>query len=336
MSLRVCAILTLIFFLAPLANPKDKNKNVLPEYVLSARTVAVIENPNSKVPLLNPAENRVAVVDPGSDQVIDSIPLSSAPQGIAISRDGSFLLAVLPNAGQLAKVHLPDKTVTQMNITGASAVAILPSGQKTYVTQTTATGTSVSVVDPSTLTVLKSIPLAGAGSVIDNINAAPSGLKAYVSFGGIDTTVAVIDTALDQLKASINAQTYYHDEVAFSADSSLAVVSSRGANCPTNGGFSQLDAVNDVFLSADNLTSGKIGVKVSADKTRAYLPDTCGTGNLLVFDLATNTLVDSIPTGLTNEPSAILLFENTGKAFLVDETGTMSDVNLSARSHFTL
>ncbi len=63
MSLRVCAILTLIFFLAPLANPKDKNKNVLPEYVLSARTVAVIENPNSKVPLLNPAENRVAQQD---------------------------------------------------------------------------------------------------------------------------------------------------------------------------------------------------------------------------------------------------------------------------------
>jgi subtilisin family serine protease len=282
-----------------------------------------------------PAENRIAVVDPGSDQVIDSIPLPSAPQGIAISRDGSFLLAVLPNAGQLAKVHLPDKIVTQMNITGAGAVAILTNGQKAYVTQNTATGTSVSVIDPSTLTLTKSITLAGAGSVVNNINIAPSGLKAYVSFGGIDTTVGVIDTALDQLKATINAQTYYHDEVAFSADSSLAVVSSRGANCPTNGGFSQLDAVNDVFLSADNLTSGKIGVKVSTDKTKAYLPDTCGAGNLLVFDLAMNTLADSIPTGLTNEPSAILLFENTGKAFLVDETGTMSDVDLNARSHFT-
>jgi DNA-binding beta-propeller fold protein YncE len=160
-----------------------------------------------------------------------------------------------------------------MNITGAGAVAILPSGQKAYVTQTTATGTSVSVIDPSSLTVLKSTPLVGEGSVIDNINIAPSGLKAYVSFGGVDTTVAVIDTTLDQVKTSINAQTYYHDEVAFSGDSSLAVVSSRGLNCPTNGGFSQLDAANDVLLSADNLTSGKIGVKVSADKTKAYLPD---------------------------------------------------------------
>lgn len=281
-----------------------------------------------------PAENRIAVVDPASDQVIDSIPLPSSPQGIAASKDGSFVLAVLSNISQLAKVHLPDKTVTQMNLPGG-AVAILPNGQKAYVTQNTATGTSVSVIDPSTLTLTKSITLAGAGSVVNNINIAPSGLKAYVSFGGIDTTVGVIDTTLDQLKATINAQTYYHDEVAFSADSSLAVVSSRGANCPTNGGFSQLDAVNDVFLSADNLTSGKIGVKVSTDKTKAYLPDTCGAGNLLVFALATNTLVDSIPTGLTNEPSAVLLFENTGKAFLVDETGTMSDVNLSARSHFT-
>jgi hypothetical protein len=63
MSLRVCAILTLAFFLAPLGNPKDKNKNILPDYVLTARTVAVIENPYAKVPLLNPAENRVAQQD---------------------------------------------------------------------------------------------------------------------------------------------------------------------------------------------------------------------------------------------------------------------------------
>ncbi len=94
-----------------------------------------------------------------------------------------------------------------------------------------------------------------------------------------------------------------------------------------------MDAVNDVFLSANNLTSGKIGVQVSADGSKAYLPDTCGTGNLLVFDLKTNTLLDSIPTGLTNEPSAIVLLENAGRVFMVDETGTISDVNLNTRSH---
>ena len=63
MSLRVSAIVTLVFLLAPLANPKDKHKNILPEYVLTARTVAVIEDPYAKVPLLNPAENRVAQQD---------------------------------------------------------------------------------------------------------------------------------------------------------------------------------------------------------------------------------------------------------------------------------
>ncbi len=63
MSLRVSAIVTLCFFSALLANSKDKNKNILPEYVLTARTVAVIEDPYAKVPLLNPAENRVAQQD---------------------------------------------------------------------------------------------------------------------------------------------------------------------------------------------------------------------------------------------------------------------------------
>ena len=63
MSTRVSAFLAFILLLNSLGFAGEKKKTILPDYVLQAHTVAVIVNPGSETPLLNPGENRQAQDD---------------------------------------------------------------------------------------------------------------------------------------------------------------------------------------------------------------------------------------------------------------------------------
>ena len=65
MSIRVS--MTILFFIAlalvPLTSAKDKKKQVLPNYVLRAQTVAVVIRPEAGEPLTSPAANRTAQIN---------------------------------------------------------------------------------------------------------------------------------------------------------------------------------------------------------------------------------------------------------------------------------
>jgi hypothetical protein len=65
MSIRVR--MTILFFivlaLVPLTSAKDKKKQVLPNYVLRAQTVAVVIRPEAGEPLTSPAANRTAQIN---------------------------------------------------------------------------------------------------------------------------------------------------------------------------------------------------------------------------------------------------------------------------------
>jgi len=63
LSLHRALFFTLVLFCVPLANPKDKKKIVLPDYVLQARTILVVVDPDAGVSVLNPNANRVAQED---------------------------------------------------------------------------------------------------------------------------------------------------------------------------------------------------------------------------------------------------------------------------------
>lgn len=63
MLFRVRVILGLILVLAALAPAKDKKKHALPAFVLSARTVLVVVEPNAGVSVTDPAANKTAAED---------------------------------------------------------------------------------------------------------------------------------------------------------------------------------------------------------------------------------------------------------------------------------
>ena len=62
MLLHRALFLTLVLWI-PLANAKDKKKIVLPDYILKARTVLVVVDPDAGISLQNPNANRIAQED---------------------------------------------------------------------------------------------------------------------------------------------------------------------------------------------------------------------------------------------------------------------------------
>ena len=87
MSVRISVLPLLLFLFAALsfANAKDKNKVLLPDDVLSARTVLVVVNPEAETSLEHPNDNRNARQDVEQ----------------AIMRWGRFTLALEPGTADL-------------------------------------------------------------------------------------------------------------------------------------------------------------------------------------------------------------------------------------------
>jgi hypothetical protein len=63
MSLRRAVLLTLVVLAIPLANAKDKKKVVLPDYVLNAKSVLIVINPEAGTSPQNPNANWIAQED---------------------------------------------------------------------------------------------------------------------------------------------------------------------------------------------------------------------------------------------------------------------------------
>ena len=63
MSGRMSIFFLLLLLLVPLADAKNKKKQVLPDYVLKAQTILVVIHPDAGEPLTNPMANRTAQED---------------------------------------------------------------------------------------------------------------------------------------------------------------------------------------------------------------------------------------------------------------------------------
>jgi hypothetical protein len=60
MSVRLSIVLPFLLLLIPLADAKNKKKQLLPDYVLNAQTVLIVINPDAGEPLTNPTANQAA------------------------------------------------------------------------------------------------------------------------------------------------------------------------------------------------------------------------------------------------------------------------------------
>ena len=61
--IRMTILLFIVLALVPLTSAKDKKKQVLPNYVLRAQTVAGVIRPEAAEPLTSPAANRTGQIN---------------------------------------------------------------------------------------------------------------------------------------------------------------------------------------------------------------------------------------------------------------------------------
>lgn len=94
---RMPALLSIALLLVPFANAKDKNKVLLPDYVLKAQTVLVVINPEAGEPLTDPSANRKA-----QDEVERALMKWGRFRLVTESQTADLVIAVRRGTGRLA------------------------------------------------------------------------------------------------------------------------------------------------------------------------------------------------------------------------------------------
>jgi YVTN family beta-propeller protein len=145
------------------------------------------------------APGSVSVIDTATQQVIATIPVGTAPLGIAVT----------PNGQEVYVTNQHDGTVSVINTSTLTVIATIPTGRLCQRVVITRDGTkvfvqngfsdTVSAIDTATHTVIATIPV-GHRPWTPAIS--PDDTKVYVC-NGHDTTVSVIDIASLTVSATI-------------------------------------------------------------------------------------------------------------------------------------
>jgi YVTN family beta-propeller protein len=184
-----------------------------------------------------------------------------------------------------------------------------------------ASGT-VSVIDTSTNTVVKTIAVGGTPRAVA-LN--PSGTRAYVASTDSSGIVSVIDTASWDVVANFGIFKGYPQGVAVSPTGTRAYVTSSN---DTN--VSVIETSTNTVIARVPIGDTSSGVAVSPSGDRVYVISSFS-GRFSVIDTATNTVVKSIPAGPT--PTAVALNPTGTRAYVANKfSGTISVIDTSTHS----
>ena len=180
-------------------------------------------------------------------------------------------------------------------LTAAFAFTTLHAQTRVYTTLPN--NNAVDVIDPSTNTVTATIPV---GNQPEGIVVSPDGARAYVSNG--DGTLSVIDTGANAVVATISCSCF---------PPGFAAITPNGKSLylPTVFGQGVLvisTASNSVATTINTPGTFPFAAVAAPDGSRVYVlatPDFVS-GSVLVVDIATNTVVQSIP--VSSGPGLIL------------------------------
>ena len=288
-------------------------------WIAHAAPFAYITNGNS---------NSVSVIDTATNVVVATIPVGSAPIGVAVNAAGSRVY--IGNAGSL-NVSVIDAGTNAViaNITipdMPTAVAIDPAGTRLYVAGLmtsqvyvvgTATNTLVATMAVGDVPVGVAVNPAGtrvyvANNVSNNVTVSdastgavvatipvsmapqsvtlnPAGTRAYVPC--IDGLVWVIDTASNGVAAT------------FTVNGAVAAVAVNPAGSRiylTNfdaGSVVVVDAATHAHIATVPVGKSPVGIAVHPDGTRVYVANS-ESNSVSVIDAAANTVVATIAVGL--------------------------------------
>ena len=204
----------------------------------------------------------LTVIDTGSNSIVDTVPIGTAPQGVAMSSDGQRVYISCGGSNAVYAVDTATNTVvaTIPATGGIIGIAVSPDGSRVYTANSQSK--SVSVIDTATNAVITTVPV-GIGPPM--LAVTPDGSRIYVANRG-SNTVSVIDTAANTVVATVPVGAEPH-AVAISPDGSLAYVTNAASRT-----LSLIDTGDNTVISTVPLggSDNNLGVAVSPDGSKIY------------------------------------------------------------------
>jgi DNA-binding beta-propeller fold protein YncE len=231
-----------------------------PMAYVSGQGVAVIDRASYQVSSTIAIPTRNAVVDPSASRIY-------------LTDDTSYTLYAIDASTHAVVDSLPMAT-------GSTSIALSPSGDRAYV----ATGAAeLKVVDTASLTVVSTIPVAGAGRVAVR----PDGARIYVTAG---SNLAVIDAATEAVSL---VPLGFTTSVGVAVNPAGTRVYVTGTTPSVAAGTVVIDAASSSVVATIPLSFIAGGVAVDPTGAYTYVVQTA-TGALMVkIDNATHTVVDT-------------------------------------------
>lgn len=250
----------------------------------------VFAQPYAYVP--NYTGNSVTVINTANNSITTSIPVGTAPAGVAVNAAGSRAYVVNRTSRTVSVIDTGSNTVVATIPVGTSplGIAISPSGATAYVAN--AGSNTVSVINTTTDTVSATIPV---GLLPQGVSVDPQGEFAYVSNLNSDT-VSVIDLGTNVVVATVAVGDGPQGVDVDSSGTSVYVGNSLA------GTVSVIDTASNVVTDTITVGAGPYSVETSPSGAYVYVGNFNG-ASLSVIATATKSVTATIP--LTGGPRAL-------------------------------
>jgi YVTN family beta-propeller protein len=285
-------------------------RRVVALYVLALWTMASGAAPSwaQKAYIPNDISGTVSVISTANNQVVDTIPVGSGPEGVAVTPDGSKVYVANQAANTVAVIATDTNNVIASIPVGNTpvGVAVTPDGSTVYVANQGSN--NVSVISTATNTVIGSAIPVGSGP--DGVAVSPDGGKVYVA-NEFDATVSVIATGTN---------TVIGNPILAGAGVGIAVTpdgSTVYVAIQTGSAVSVIDTATNTLVTVVPVGSQPTGVAVTPDGSTVYVAN-LGSNNVSVIDTATNTVVGSAIT-VGSSPTGVAVTPDGSKVYVANE-----------------
>ena len=235
----------------------------------------------------NSISNTISVIQISNNKIIATIPVESAPYGIAATPDGNYVYVTNSSSNTVSVIQVSTNTViaTVAVETSPEGIAVTPDGNYVYVTNNGSN--TVSVIRVSTNTVIETISIESSllgGARPQGIAVTPDGNYVYVTDNNPNgNTVSVIQVSTNTVIDTITVEGNPYG-IAITPDGSYGYVTNQGSNT-----VSVIRLSTNTVIDTISVQSEPTGVVVSPDGNYVYVVY-YNTTALSVIDVSTNTV----------------------------------------------
>jgi len=240
------------------------------------------------------SSSQVSVIDTSTDKVERTLDVGRSPHGLNLSRDGRRLFVAVYGEDRVAVFDTAGgQQVASVPVAKPHTIALLPGGDRAYVTSQAPGHFSLAVIDLNTMAVLRELPL---DKPPRDIEAAFDGRAVYFTLAG-ENAVQVLDPRSDQVVARVPTGASPHIANLFRGAAAATVV------VQGPGELMLFDPTSHAVLRSIPVGRQPHWVAASSDGGTMYVTNE-GSNDLTIVDLATNS-TRSVPVG--NAPRKIVV-----------------------------